>query len=63
MPDVCNQFRRVEMGFVYSGGWAKESIHQLIYICKGHRIIASGLFGIVSKDSSSTDDNLQYIVS
>ena len=41
----------------------KKAYISLYIFCKAHRIIASGLFGIVSKDSSSTDGNLQYIVS
>ena len=41
-----------------------EKVYISLYIfCNGHRIIAAGLFGIVSKDSSFVDGNLQYIVS
>jgi len=41
----------------------KKVYINLYIFCKGHRITAAGLFGIVSKDSSSTGGNLQYIVS
>ena len=41
-----------------------KKVYISLYIfCKGHRIIAAGPFGIVSKDCCSTDGNLQYIVS
>ena len=41
----------------------KKVYISLYKFCNGHRIIAARLFGIVSKDSSSVDGNLQYIVS
>ena len=41
-----------------------KKVYVSLYIFyKSHRIIAAGLFGIVSKDSCSTDSNLQYIAS